>query len=148
MPRSLNCLPLSEIISAGTPNLAIQCWRRADAQVEAWASGRGTTSGYLVKRSMMVNGYVMPWLWRRDPTRSTWRLQNLSDGGKRSVSLARVWRWILEAWQSGHSLHHLLMSRLMPCHTKTLRNCLLCWSNTRVWEFVDLVKYLTSPGGG
>jgi hypothetical protein len=53
----VNCAPLSEVMTEGTPNLAIQPVKRACAQSAAVMEARGIASGHLVVLSMTVNRY-------------------------------------------------------------------------------------------
>ena len=67
----VNCAPLSDVISDGTPNLATQCSANAlpiDA-VSVWASG--IASGHLVNLSITVKRCVYPFDAGKGPTRST-----------------------------------------------------------------------------
>jgi hypothetical protein len=50
----VNCVPLSEVIVWGTPNLVIQVEQNASAQAEAVVEDRGTASAHRVVRSTMV----------------------------------------------------------------------------------------------
>jgi hypothetical protein len=49
----VNCVPLSDVITAGTPNLATQAAMRVSAQVAA-ISRTGVASSHLVDLSIMV----------------------------------------------------------------------------------------------
>ena len=49
----VNCNPLSDDMSIGTPKLEIQCVTNALAQVGVVVFERGIASGHLVKRSTM-----------------------------------------------------------------------------------------------
>ena len=51
----VNCAPLSEVITAGTPNLATQWWSKARAQAMAVVEVKGMASGHLVDLSTTVN---------------------------------------------------------------------------------------------
>jgi hypothetical protein len=50
----VNCVPLSEMITAGTPNLATQATMRVSAQVAVTMSHTGAASIHLVDLSIMV----------------------------------------------------------------------------------------------
>ena len=50
----VNCVPLSEVNVAGTPNLDTQSEKKAEVQVAADMSFRGTASSHLVVQSIMV----------------------------------------------------------------------------------------------
>ena len=56
----VNCGPLSDVMSAGTPNRAMWCEMRARAHEAAVASVIGMASGHRVYRLMIVNRYVIP----------------------------------------------------------------------------------------
>jgi hypothetical protein len=53
--EDVNWEPLSDVITAGTPNLEIQVEIRARAQDSAVMEVKGTASGHLVVLSIMVN---------------------------------------------------------------------------------------------
>ena len=46
--------PLSDVMLSGRPNLDIQEFMRAEAQESVEASDKGTASGHLVERSIIV----------------------------------------------------------------------------------------------
>ncbi len=50
----VNCVPLSDVIVCGTPNLEIQVEQSSSAQVEAVMEDRGTASAHCVVRSITV----------------------------------------------------------------------------------------------
>ena len=50
----VNCVPLSEVRVAGTPNLATQDYMKAAAHMLAVISFRGTASNHLVVLSIIV----------------------------------------------------------------------------------------------
>ncbi len=50
----VNCVPLSDVIVCGTPNLEIQVEQSASAQVEAVMEDRGTASAHCVVQSITV----------------------------------------------------------------------------------------------
>jgi 5-deoxy-D-glucuronate isomerase len=50
----VNCVPLSDVIVCGTPNLAIQVEHSASAQAEAVIEDRGMASAHRVVQSIMV----------------------------------------------------------------------------------------------
>ncbi len=50
----VNCVPLSDVITAGMPNLATQAVMRVSAQVAAAMSRTGAASSHLVDLSIMV----------------------------------------------------------------------------------------------
>ena len=78
--EEVNWAPLSEVMAAGTPNLAIQAWKRATAQSAAVVADTGTASAHLVDLSMMVKIWVKPREGGRGPTRSTCRCANRRSG--------------------------------------------------------------------
>ena len=49
-----NCTPLSEVSTAGTPNLLTQLLKKAAAQLEVEVLTKGTASAHLVLLSTMV----------------------------------------------------------------------------------------------
>ncbi len=67
----VNCVPLSDVIVCGTPNLAIQVEQNASAQAEAVMEDRGTASAHRVVRSTMVKMCVFPCEGGSGPTIST-----------------------------------------------------------------------------
>jgi hypothetical protein len=67
----VNCVPLSEVIVLGTPNLVIQVEQNASAQAEAVMEDRGTASAHRVVRSTMVKMCVFPCEGGSGPTIST-----------------------------------------------------------------------------
>ena len=67
----VNCVPLSDVIVCGTPNLAIQVEQNASAQAEAVMEDRGTASAHHVVRSIMVKMCVLPCEGGSGPTMST-----------------------------------------------------------------------------
>ena len=67
----VNCAPLSEVTSAGAPNLEIHPWRKALAKPNAVVSLTGNASGQRVKQSTTVRRWVYPWEGCRGPTTST-----------------------------------------------------------------------------
>ncbi len=69
--EEVNCAPLSDVISAGTPNLATHPCSRAWAQAAAVVEAKGMASGQRVERSTMVKRWVKPPDEGRGPTRST-----------------------------------------------------------------------------
>ena len=69
----VNWLPLSEVMMAGMPNLAIQLLMRASIQVLVSMEVKGMASSHLLDRSLMVSRYRKPSLETvRGPTKSTW----------------------------------------------------------------------------
>jgi len=67
----VNCVPLSEVIVWGTPNLVIQVEQKASAQAEAVVEDRGTASAHRVVRSTMVKMCVKPCEGGSGPTIAT-----------------------------------------------------------------------------
>jgi hypothetical protein len=67
----VNCVPLSDVIVCGTPNLAIQVEQNASAQAEAVMEDRGLASAHRVVRSTMVKMCVLPCEGGSGPTMST-----------------------------------------------------------------------------
>ena len=67
----VNCVPLSEVKTAGTPKLDIQLWSRAFTQSVVLVAERGMASDHLVDQSMTVRRCVYPFDDRSRPTRST-----------------------------------------------------------------------------
>ncbi len=67
----VNCVPLSDVIVCGMPNLAIQVEHSASAQAEAVMEDRGTASAHRVVRSIMVKMCVWPCEGGSGPTMST-----------------------------------------------------------------------------
>jgi hypothetical protein len=67
----VNCVPLSDVIVCGTPNLAIQVEQNASAQAEAVMEDRGAASAHRVVRSTMVKKCVLPCEGGSGPTIST-----------------------------------------------------------------------------
>ncbi len=55
-----NCTPLSEVSTAGTPNLQTQLLKKAAVQLEVEMLTRGTASAHLVLLSTMVSRWVQP----------------------------------------------------------------------------------------
>ncbi len=68
----VNCVPLSDVIVCGTPNLEIQVEQSASAQAEAVMEDRGTSSAHRVVRSILVKMCVLPCEGGSGPTMSTW----------------------------------------------------------------------------
>ena len=61
----VNCEPLPDVSSVGTPRRAIQCKARAFTHVVVCASTSGIASGHLMNLSTTVNSYrVLQW-WER-----------------------------------------------------------------------------------
>ena len=56
----VNWLPLSEVMMAGMPNLAIQLLMRASTQVSVSMEVKGMASSHLLDRSMMMKRYRKP----------------------------------------------------------------------------------------
>ncbi len=56
----VNCVPLSEVMVCGTPNLVIQVEQKTSAQAEAVMEDRGMASAHRVVRSTMVKMCVFP----------------------------------------------------------------------------------------
>ena len=82
----VNWLPLSDVMMAGMPNLAIQLLMRASTQVSVSMVAKGIASNHLLDRSMMVNRYRKPSLETvRGPTKSTWMWE------KRCVGTGMGW---------------------------------------------------------
>ena len=75
--------PLSEVMTSGRPNLAIQPFRRAHRQSSVVAFFMGIASGHLVDLSMVVNRYLEPPDEGRGPTTSTCMWPNLLVGGSK-----------------------------------------------------------------
>ena len=67
----MNWAPLSEVMTDGTLNRAIQPMKRACAQSAVVMAVRGIASGHLVVLSMTLNRYWLPRDRGRGPTRST-----------------------------------------------------------------------------
>ena len=67
----VNWVPLSLVITAGTPNLEIHPWNMAVAHSAAEIPTSGTASGQRVDLSIKVRRYVNPPDRGRGPTRST-----------------------------------------------------------------------------
>ena len=63
--------PRSDVIISGKPNLEIQELIRAETHESVFASVKGTASGHLVDRSIIVNKYRFPSDCGRGPTKST-----------------------------------------------------------------------------
>ncbi len=55
-----NFTPLSEVSTAGTPNLLTQLLKKSAAQLEVEVLTRGTASSHLVLLSTMVSRWVHP----------------------------------------------------------------------------------------
>ena len=56
----VNWLPLSEVMMAGMPNLAIHLLMRASTQVSVSMEVKGMASSHLLDRSMMMKRYRKP----------------------------------------------------------------------------------------
>ena len=67
----VNCGPLSDVISTGTPKRAIQCRAKALPTEAASVRASGMASGHLVNRSMTVSRCEYPFDAGNGPTRST-----------------------------------------------------------------------------
>ena len=52
--------PRSDVIISGKPNLEIQVFIRAETHESVVESVKGTASGHLVDRSIIVNKYLLP----------------------------------------------------------------------------------------
>ncbi len=77
----VNCTPLSEVTTAGTPNLLTQPLRKASTQLGVVVLANGIASGHLVLRSTMVKRCVWPWLEAgRGPTMLMCTCENLFSG--------------------------------------------------------------------
>ena len=68
--EEVNCAPLSEVMTAGTPNLKIQLDKKMRAQNSAEIELNGATSCHQVVRSIIVRGLLKPLLDGREPTMS------------------------------------------------------------------------------
>ena len=65
--EEVNCAPLSEVMTSGTPKRAIQWLNNAWAQAWAVVDDMGAASTHLVERSIIVKMWVWPlemgWAW-------------------------------------------------------------------------------------
>ena len=68
--EEVNCVPRSEVISRGRPNLDTQLKRKARQTVMVEMSAMGIASGHLEKRSTTVRRCVKPLEGGSGPTRS------------------------------------------------------------------------------
>ena len=73
-------MPLSEVMTLGTLNVAIELHTRKSMMVSAFGSAIGTVSGQQVVLSIIVRMYLNPVTIGKGPTISTWRCSNLSTG--------------------------------------------------------------------
>ena len=72
-----NWRPLSEVMTAGTPYLAIHPEMTAPAHASAEMEARGTTSNHLLALSIIVSKNEWPSFdTGRGPTRSMWMWEN------------------------------------------------------------------------
>ena len=91
----MNGVPLSDVISSGTPKRAIQWLSRASTQFSVFAVLIGTASGHLVDRLMMVKRYRCSLEAGSGPTMSTCMCPNLLLGcsNSRCLILCVVGPW-------------------------------------------------------
>ena len=110
---------MSDVMKAGTPNLATQELMRVSATVAADRSLMGVASSHLVDLSTAVKRYWNPWADKgRRPTKSTFtRLKYLDGTGIRATG-AEGCLVTLAVMQDWHSLHQAVTSLLRPFHTK------------------------------
>ncbi len=131
----VNCVPLSEVSCADTPNLDIQPAMRASAQLAAAMSRMGRASSQCVDLSTTVNRYLLPQMAAgRGPTMSTWmwvkRLAGMAMGFTAAVccletlALSHCWQFLTHAATSLFRPGHITlgaMSRLVA-HVPTWAN--------------------------
>ena len=113
----VNVVPLSEVMSSGTPNRATQLFRKACAHELDVASERGIASGHLVARSIAVNIYRQPLLIGKGPTTSTWTCPNRRLGSANVLIPDSVCLVTLQRWQRLHARAQALTSRAIPRQT-------------------------------
>ena len=117
---AMNCGPLSDVMSDGTPNLATQFSANALPTVAASVCAIGMASGHLVNWSMTVSKCVWPFEAGNGPTRSTWTCAKRAAGFSNLCSGAR---WCLCTFAVWHPMHARVQSRTslaIPCHTNRL----------------------------
>ena len=105
IPRSLfssvhysevNCGPLSDMRSPGTPKRAIQCHRKPLMYVSVLHPALGIASAHRVYRSTMVKRYVMDSDSGSGTTMSTWRDPKCQSGRVHGCRGALICRCTLE----------------------------------------------------
>jgi hypothetical protein len=118
-----NCVPLSVVITLGTPNLKIQPAIRASAHVATSMFISGTASNQRVDLSIIVIMYLKPAAdVGRGPTKSTCRWLNLLSGTGIACTATVACVVTLARWQCWQSRHHLVASVAIPRHTTHLDN--------------------------
>ena len=128
----VNCIPLSEVKTAGTPKCVIQWWSRAFTESLVFLAERGMASAHLVDRSMTGKRCVYPFDEGSEPTRSIWLWENRSLGIGIGWISALVCLWTLPLWHPVQSLHHNFTSDLMFFLTNLYRYHPPCSSDSRV----------------
>ena len=98
----VNCGPLSDVISSGTPKRDIQPKMRALAQSSVVVELRGIASGQREVLSIIVKKYVNPAEGCSGPTKLIRMSLNRFDGTW--IVLSGEWTciWIFEVWHSMH----------------------------------------------
>jgi hypothetical protein len=102
----VNWLPQLEVMTAGTPYLAIQPCVRTAAQDSAEMSETGRTSNHLVFLSMTVNTQDVPSETGSGPMRSTWICENCRSSTITCTCRSRTWQCTLPLCQCKHSRGH------------------------------------------
>ena len=115
--RETNCLPRSDVIFIGTPNLDIHM-SKALQHVDVIISFIGIASGQRVNRSIIVNIYCFSWDLGNGPKMSTWILSNLLVGVLNVFSGAFICICTLDFWQGTHVLAHSVQSLLILIQVK------------------------------
>ena len=95
----VNCVPLSEVMTEGTPNRWIQPEKRAAAQSAAAVLLSGTASGQRVVRSTTVKRYEKPEDCGSGPTMSTWMCSNRRRGTAMTSGARCTCRETFDFWQ-------------------------------------------------
>ena len=133
--ENVNWEPLSDVRTAGTPNLEIQVEIKAPAQDSAEMEDKGTPSSHLLVLSIMVKRNVKPCLDGRGPTRSTWTWENLRVGTGIGETVEWTWVEILDFWQEIHDFAHEPTSLDIPGQTN-LDEINLLEALTPGWEIL------------
>lgn len=101
-----NFYPWSIVIVAGQPNLDIQPWKEARQIYPAVISVKGTTSGHLLNRSIIVKQYAFPFDVSNRPIKSICIWENLATGKEKVPRSVFVCLYTFKRWQALQFLTH------------------------------------------
>ncbi len=137
----VNCTPLSEVTTAGTPNLLTQPLRKAFTQSAVVVPASGMASGHLVLLSTTVNKWVWPGGWERPHEVNVY----VWESPRRHVDGldCRVHCWCRLTPGAGLAVpaHLSNLGAHLPPH-KPRRNHLLAGSDAWMGDVVDGGEYL------